>query len=156
MILLKRLGQYAQWADTRIWHIVENLSEEEYSKNLGNNIGSIKRKYIHLAEDYRDWYFDWIGQNPREKPNFGTMKRDELFQSIQEYTSKFIDMIENRSIDSIQIEVDNKKLTLEFDEILFHLVNHATYHRGQIVMGLRILNKEIQMTDYVPHRIQTA
>lgn len=156
MALLERMSKYIRWADSKIWDIVASLNENEYSRDLGENIGSIKRRYIHLAEDYREWYYDWIGQDPGEKPDFITMKRDELFKSIQQYTKKFIEMIENRAIESIKINVTRKEITLTFDEIFFHLVNHATYHRGQIVMALRILGKEVQMTDYVPFKIQTA
>jgi uncharacterized damage-inducible protein DinB len=52
------------------------------------------------------------------------------------------------------MDAGEAKLRMTFDEILFHLVNHATYHRGQIVMGLRILGKDVVMTDYVPYRRQ--
>jgi uncharacterized damage-inducible protein DinB len=40
--------------------------------------------------------------------------------------------------------------------MIFHLVNHYTYHRGQIVMGPRILVENVQMTDYVPYRLNTS
>ena len=156
MILLEQMAKYLPWADMRIWQIVSELSEEEYSKDLGKNMGSIKRRYVHLAEDYLDWYYDWIGRESKEFPDFNSMARNELFQSIQQSINKFVVMIENPPVKSIQIEKEKKKITITFEEIFFHLVNHATYHRGQIVMALRMLGKDVQMTDYVPHRIQTA
>ncbi|GAG55918.1 unnamed protein product, partial [marine sediment metagenome] len=66
----------------------------------------------------------------------------------------FINMIEDRPVNHIEMDTDKEKLRINYEEILFHLVNHATYHRGQIVVGLRTLGKEVVMTDYVPHRIQ--
>ena len=156
MKLLERMSRYLQWADGQIWNIVSTLSEEEYSKDLGNNIGSIKRRYVHLAEDYLEWYFDWTGKVSEEMPDFNSMERSEIFQSVQQSINKFIAMIEDRSIESIQIDTDKEKITISFEEIFFHLVNHSTYHRGQIVTALRILGKEVQMTDYVPYRIQAV
>ena len=81
------------------------------------------------------------------------MSREEVFESIKEYSKMFTDMIDNRSVNYLDIDTRKAKLRITFDEILFHLVNHATYHRGQIVMALRILGKDVVMTDYVPHRI---
>jgi uncharacterized damage-inducible protein DinB len=53
-------------------------------------------------------------------------------------------------------EHNGKIVTIDLDEMIFHLVNHYTYHRGQIVMGLRILGENVQMTDYVPYRLNTS
>jgi len=103
--------------------------------------------------DY-EWYFDWIGQDYGEVPDFMSMSRDEVFKSINEYSKMFTDMIEKRTVNYLDMDTGEGKLRINFDEIFFHLVNHATYHRGQIVMGLRILGKDVVMTDYVPHRIQ--
>ena len=154
MTLLHNIGTYWSWADTTIWNIVQGLTDEEFSRNLYDGGGSIRQKYVHLAEDLWEWYFDWIGQNPGDEPDFRGMTREELNKSIGEYTQMFINMIEDRPANHIEIDTEKEKLHIDFEEILFHLANHATYHRGQIVMGLRILGKEVVMTDYVPHRIQ--
>jgi len=154
MELLERMGQYLLWADERIWQIVSELSEEDYSRDLGMNIGSIKKRYVHLAEDYLEWYFDWIGNHSEKMLDFNALGRDEIFHIIQQTINRFIAMIKKPSVELIQIDAEKDKITIAFEEIFFHLVNHATYHRGQIVIGLRILGKEVPMTDYVPHRIQ--
>lgn len=154
MTLLEKMSRYLDWADTTIWEIVETLTDEEYNRDLYDNGGSIQRRYVHLAEDWWEWYNDWMGKSPDE-PDFLNMTRDEVFASIKEYTKLFTDMIETCAVEYIDMETDSEKLRITFEEILFHLVNHATYHRGQIVMALRILGKDVVMTDYVPHRIQT-
>ena len=156
MTLQEKMSKYLFWADSTIWNIVESLTDEEYSRDLYENGGSIQRRYGHLAGDLWEWYFDWIGQDGREEPDFMNMSREEVFKTINKYNSMFSEMIEKRSVDQIEIDTEEAKLPITFDEIFFHLVNHATYHRGQIVMGLRILGKDVVMTDYVPHRIQLA
>jgi len=148
------MSKYLFWADVTIWNIVQSLSDEEYSRDLYDNGGSIQRRYAHLAEDFREWYFDWIGQTLGKKPDFMSMSREEVFESINEYCKMFIDMVEKRTTNYLDMDTGEVKLRITFDEIIFHLVNHATYHRGQIVMGLRILGKDVVMTDYVPYRIQ--
>jgi len=154
MTLLENMSAYLFWADSTIWNIVQSLSDEEYSRDLYENGGSIQRRYAHLAEDLREWYFDWIGQTLGEELDFMSMPREVVLKSINEYTKMFTDMVEKRTINYLEMDTGEEKLRITFDEILFHLVNHATYHRGQIVMGLRILGKDVVMTDYVPYRIQ--
>ncbi|MBE0526914.1 hypothetical protein E4H12_11545 [Candidatus Thorarchaeota archaeon] len=156
MTLQTKMGKYLFWADSTIWDIVHSLTDEEYSRDLYENGGSIQRRYVHLAEDLWEWYHDWIGQEGMEEPDFMNMPREKVFSSIKEYSKLFTDMIEERSVDHIEIETGETKIKITFEEILFHLVNHATYHRGQIVMGLRILGKDVVMTDYVPHRVHLA
>ena len=156
MTLPENMSKYLFWADLTIWNIVQNLTDEEYKRDLYDNGGSIQRRYMHLAEDLWEWYFDWVGQDSGEEPDFMSMSREEVFKSINEYSKMFTDMIETRTVNHLDLDTGEVKLRISFDEILFHLVNHATYHRGQIVMGLRILGKDVAMTDYVPHRIQLA
>ncbi len=156
MNLLERLGEYLIWADAAIWEIVKDLSDEEFDRSFGEHGGSIRQRYIHLAEDTWEWYHDWTGKAPEQEPNFQNMTREQLFESISDYSRKFVEMIAHRAVNKFEIETEGKTIPLSFDEFLFHIVNHATYHRGQIVMGLRMLDKEVHMTDYVPFRIGTA
>lgn len=152
MNLLERMGQYLVWADRTIWDIVQKLSDEEFDRSLGEGGGSIKKRYIHLAQDTWEWYHDWIDKEPNDRPDFDGMNRDALFKFLTDYINRFLKMIDDTVVDKITFESEGKRITIRFEEILFHLVNHAAYHRGQIVMALRLLGKEVKMTDYVPYR----
>jgi uncharacterized damage-inducible protein DinB len=154
MTLLTKLADYMEWANIKIWEIVETLSEEEFSWSLPGTDHSVQSKYIHLAQDTWEWYHDWHGEEP-EEPNFEDMTKGDLYEFIKSYIAKWISLIEERTVDEIQDERGDKVLTLQFEEMFFHMVNHFTYHRGQIVMILRLLSRKVPMTDYVPHRFAT-
>jgi uncharacterized damage-inducible protein DinB len=156
MNLLERMGQYLIWADKTVWGIVQGLSDEEFDRPLGEGGGSIRKRYIHLAGDTWEWFHDWVDKSPEDEPEFDEMSRNVLFEFLSDYVNRFLKMIDDRVVEKITFDSKGKDITISFDEILFHLVNHATYHRGQIVMGLRLLDKDVQMTDYVPYRIATA
>lgn len=151
--LTGKICDYIIWADNQIWNIVETLSDEEFSKTFGEFGGSVRSRYVHLAEDIWEWYHDWTGQDPEGEPNFVEMKRDELFESILEYNQKLKMLLKTGSPSKFSFEVKGKSITLSLDEFVFHMANHATYHRGQIVTCLRMLGKQTQMTDYVPYLI---
>ncbi|MFW9789483.1 MAG: DinB family protein [Candidatus Thorarchaeota archaeon] len=154
MALVERMVGYLTWANSSIWGIVKNLSDEEFERTLSEGAGSIRRRYIHLAEDTWEWFHDWHGEEPRE-PSFQSMTRNQLYQFIDDYLGKWGSLIEERSVDEFADERKGKKVVISFEEMIFHLVNHFTYHRGQIVMGLKILGKDVPMTDYVPYRFFT-
>lgn len=156
MSLLKKLSQYFNWADDTIWRIVQGITDGEFNKVLGENSRSLKDRFVHLAQDHWEWYFDWTGEEPGDEPDFKSMSREELFDFYTEFKKKWFDLIDNRTVNNLEINRAGKVINISFEEILFHMVNHGTYHRGQIVMGLRLLNKDVQMTDYVPFRIATA
>jgi uncharacterized damage-inducible protein DinB len=153
MELLKRLGVYLLWANSSVWDIVKTLTDDEFTQSGGEGTRSIRDRYVHLAQDTWEWYYDWTGEDPGEEPNFDQMTRNELFELVVDYSKKLVALIETRSADNLEFDADGKKIKLRFDEFLFHMVNHATYHRGQIVAGLRALGKKTHMTDYVPFRI---
>ncbi|MFW9799836.1 MAG: DinB family protein [Candidatus Thorarchaeota archaeon] len=150
------MGQYLIWADEAIWNLVKNLTDEEFAQSSGGGMRSIRTRYVHLAQDMWEWLTDWTGESPEDEPDFGNMLRDELFESIAAYERNLVGLIKDRAFDTLELDADGNKIRLAFSEFLFHMVNHATYHRGQIVAGLKILGKEVLMTDYVPFRIATA
>lgn len=41
-------------------------------------------------------------------------------------------------------------------DILFHIINHSTYHRGQIMLKMREVNIEVPYTDYIIYKRQNA
>ena len=150
MTLLEKLAGYLNWANASIWKIVETLSDDEFGQSLTEGAGSVHRRYIHLAEDTWEWFHDWHGEEPQET-DFQSMERNELYQFIVDYLKIWKSLIDVRAVDEFADERAGKKVVIKFDEMFFHMVNHFTYHRGQIVMGLKILGKDVPMTDYVPY-----
>ena len=156
MDLESRITEYLSWADEAIWKPARELSDDEFNRSLGENGKSIRQRYIHLAEDSWEWYHDWIEDNPSDEPNIEEMSREDLFQQIKKYNKLWADLVEKRTVESLELSRKDVSITISLAEIIFHIANHATYHRGQIVMGLRMLGKEVHMTDYVPFRFFTS
>jgi len=154
MALIERLAGYLTWANETIWKVVETLSNDEFRQTLGDGAGSIHSRYVHLAEDTWEWFHDWHGED-QDEPDVQSMTRSELYRFINDYLKKWESLIKERSINEFTDERAGKRVVITFDEIFFHLVNHFTYHRGQIVTGLKILGRDVPMTDYVPFRFST-
>jgi uncharacterized damage-inducible protein DinB len=155
MSLVREMFEYAIWASQAIWNIVEKLTDDEFNRSLGEHGGSLHARYIHLAEDTWEWFHDWQGEEP-EEPEFQDMKREDLFHFMMDYILKWRELADSATTASYVEERGDQRSVISLDEMVFHLVSHHTYHRGQIAMGLRLLGKDVQMIDYIPYRLMTA
>ncbi|MFW9919010.1 MAG: DinB family protein [Candidatus Thorarchaeota archaeon] len=152
--ILERMVEYWQWADSSVWNLVTSLSDKEFTHRFGNDGPSIHQRYLHLAEDSWEWYADWTGADIEEEPDFDAMSREDLFTFISDYNRKWAALLESDQNKTVNVGTSDNMVTITLPEIVFHMNNHATYHRGQIIMALRMLGKEVQFTDYVPFRLR--
>lgn len=75
----------------------------------------------------------------------------EINESNFENTIKIIDI---RNLEEL-ISYSNSKgeiFTNTIDDVLFHVINHSTYHRAQIATDLKLAQIEPVNTDYIFYR----
>lgn len=150
MSLLQRMGEYTLWADSKIWEVVKGLTDEEFCRTIGENSGCIRDRYLHMAIGHSHWYQRWVGlENGEIKPDL--LSRQDMFEYINRFNGRIIDLIHNNAIDKTAVSIGPDHRVLSLEEMIFNILNHATYHRGQIVLLLRALGKEVKPTDYVPY-----
>ena len=150
MSLLLRMGQYMLWADEKIWDIVRTLTDEEFSREVDKQSGSIRDRYLHMAYGHSQWYLRWMNKK-LEKIDLEKLSREELFLYLHRYNGLIMDLIQGNGFDAAEMPSQNGGLLLTMEGMVFNIINHATYHRGQIVTLLRCLEKEVPATDYVPY-----
>ncbi|MHA2252985.1 MAG: DinB family protein, partial [Candidatus Kariarchaeaceae archaeon] len=148
--LFYAIGEYALWANQVTFEKITILSDEEYAQDLGYG-GSIKKIMTHLAEDTWGWYHGVLDQSP-EKPEFLKMSKTECGEFVQNYLRKWIDLQDNKPHNIMEDEIEGKTVEFYFEEFVFNIFNHMTYHRGQLALALRMLGKKVNFTDYVPYR----
>jgi uncharacterized damage-inducible protein DinB len=147
------MGQYMLWADQKIWEIVRTLSDEEFSRVFDVNSGSIHARYLHMAEGHSQWYNRWINK-PLEQIELQDLDREALFKFLQKYNELILDLIQGNGFDIVEIPFEEGSFLLPMEEMVFNIINHATYHRGQIVTLLRKLEKPVSPTDYMPYLLE--
>ncbi len=155
MFSLKQMGEYLMWANQVVWDLVSGLTDEEFNRPFGKHVSSIRSRYVHMAEGLHSWVHRWISDEAEPRPDYISMKRDELFQELKDLNQKIIDMLQEPVDREHEIETKKGMMRFSLEEFFFNLANHATYHRGQIVKGLRLIGKEAVPTDYILYRIDT-
>ncbi|QNL51811.1 damage-inducible protein DinB [Olivibacter sp. SDN3] len=72
----------------------------------------------------------------------------KLMELNQENTNA---IIEGNSLNEV-IQYSNGKVQRKIQDILFHMINHSTYHRGQIAIDFRECEIEPIATDYIHYK----
>jgi uncharacterized damage-inducible protein DinB len=107
-----------------------------------------------MAHGHSQWFHLWI-EKEQEKIELQKLSRDELFSYLTSINRRIVDLIHSNDIDAVKYPFRSAEILLKLYEMIFNIINHATYHRGQIVTLLRILGKDVTMTDYVPYLLDT-
>jgi len=102
----------------------------------------------------KKWFHLWI-EKEQEKNELEKLSRDELFSYLTNINRKIVGLVHSHDIDAIKNPFRSAEVPLTLEEMIFNIINHATYHRAQIVTLLRILGKDVTMTDYVPYVLDT-
>ena len=153
--LLKQYATYNIWATKRILDIILAMPDEKQMAELPSSFTSLFKTVLHMLDAESIW---WQRMKMNERINIpsenfnGTMKEvaDGLLQQSklwEEWVSNASDL----SLDHVFQYYNTKKehFKMPVYQMLHHVFNHATYHRGQLVNMLRQLGVEkIPQTDF--------
>ncbi|WP_151714147.1 DinB family protein [Acinetobacter bereziniae] len=134
-----KLFLYKQWSDQRLFKAIAQIDQEKYldeyqfAKQQFNHMIIVEELFRARLEHKKALHTQ---TNTEVLPAF-----DELQQRIEHSHAWWIEFVEN--IQSVQLAeivhfqfIDKKTGSLSIEEILFHIINHGTYHRGNIAHAL--------------------
>ena len=149
---ISTLYEYNRWANGRTLDAVEKLDPTAFLKNLGNSFASIQATLVHIAGAEWIWLRRWHGESPNklftgEFPTVASLR--ERFQTLDREREAFLAGV---SDERLQQPFDYRDLAgnpmrLLLGQSLQHVVNHGTYHRGQVTTMLRQLGATPVSTD---------
>ncbi len=159
---LRTLYAFTAWARARILDAVAPLDETAYRKDLGNSFGSVHATLVHILGTEEIWLRRWGGETPVDPVSseafrsFGEVRRrwDELDAALQRFLAELTEEGVLRLVRYRDTRGNDQATPLW--QVMLHVVNHSTYHRGQITTMLRQLGATPVSTDLIHYYRQHA
>jgi uncharacterized damage-inducible protein DinB len=145
---LQTLVDYHYWARDRLLAALEPLTPEQYNRDLANSFRSIRETVTHVYAAEWAWYERWKGQSPTAllpADRFADLAALHGAWTDQERNLRaYIDRLGDGGVSRI---IEYKLLSGQAGaspvwQMVQHVVNHASYHRGQITTMLRQIGAE--------------
>lgn len=119
------------------------------SENLNSVSGKTLELLNHLINAQQIWNARIEKENEFEVWQLNNW--DDILKLNNENYSKTLLIIDEINIESTVEYTNSKgiKFSNKIRDILFHIINHSTYHRAQIATELKICGIEPLNTDYI-------
>ena len=142
---INTLLDYHYWARDRMFAALDTLTPEQLTRNLGNSFASVHDTLTHLYGAEWVWCSRWEGASPsslpspREFADLAAIRRAWL--EMEQRVRGVVDRLGGEGIERpIHYRgLDGTPQAQPFTHMLQHLVNHGSYHRGQVTTMLRQL-----------------
>jgi len=142
---LQTLIDYHYWARDRLIEAIEPLTSEQYVKDLGSSFPSIRETVTHIYAAEWAWYKRWHGESitallPADRFADLAALRDGWVEHEKKMRA-FVDGLTEADVSRvIQFTLlSGQAGASPIGQMVQHVVNHASYHRGQVTTILRQL-----------------
>lgn len=158
---IRLLYEYERWANSRVLRAVSALTSEQFTRDLGGSFRSVRDTLLHMIGGAWIWLSFW--KEPSDSPGFLTdlrTRRDAMFNpdafpnlsavqlkwaEVEKEQAEFVNSVTVQSLENL---FPFRATQVSLTHLMQHLVNHSTYHRGQLALMLRQLCAEPLATDF--------
>jgi len=150
--------KYNQWANTTLLEACAHCTPEQWVENLPGSFPTLRHLWLHIHDAQYLWFQRIQGRSFSAFPSHSMSETEQarVSEHVLESGKAFLDHFANVESDFWDREVVYKNtsgtaFSQSAGEIVQHVCNHGTYHRGQIVQGLRTFlpDKNVPATDYI-------
>jgi uncharacterized damage-inducible protein DinB len=140
--LLQQYTAFNIWANQKITDAVLQLPEDKIHADITSSFPSLYKTVLHLLDAESIWWQRLKLQEHIERPSESfTGSFAELQKKLLQQSSLFYDWVSNASEPQLQHVFayvrDKEQNKMQVCDMLLHLFNHNSYHRGQLVTMLR-------------------
>lgn len=142
---IQQLYDYNAWANRRSLSAAEKLTQAQFTEPLGSSFSSVRDTLAHIYGAEWIWLERFQGRSPSALPvaaqfaDFFSLRVTWL-----DHEARLLNFVAGLTQSDLDRELEYK--TLNFGiyrnplwQSMQHLVNHGTYHRGQVTTLVRQL-----------------
>ena len=150
---IRELYGYNRWANARSLEAAAAVSTEDFTREVGGSFASLRGTLAHMYGAEWIWLQRWKGISPRqlpfslEFPDVASIR--SRWQAVENERQVFLDALEPARLAEVlsYVNLQGQAFAYPLRRMLQHVVNHGTYHRGQITTLLRQLGAAPLATD---------
>ena len=151
--IMTNYAAYNLWVNQHFVNWLSIKSDELLNKEVVSSYTSILKTLNHIWETEQYWYSIIAETALPDRKESIDLDKNEIFEGLIDSSTKLVTCIaslsEEQLFKAIKIENPWFQCELPLSEYLLQVVNHGTYHRGQIVtMGRNIGITDASNTDY--------
>lgn len=151
------LEQYAyhHWATDRVLNAIAALTAGQLDADWGGSFGTGRALVRHVVGVEHLWCERWNGRSPKGLPEYPATHagRDFLaeWKKVRAEQEAYLGGLSRDLLkgELTYVNIKGERWTYRLAEILAHVVNHGTYHRGQLTHLLRDRGIAAPSTDYL-------
>jgi uncharacterized damage-inducible protein DinB len=149
------LYEYNSWANRRTLDACSALNTEQFTRDLGSSFPSVRDTLSHICEVESLWLERWQGHSGTflrpgsDFPTFASLR--SRWDEVEPKLSTYVNALKPEDIARVIEHKTTKGVpqSAPLWQMLQHLVNHGTYHRGQVAAMLRQLGAKANSTDLI-------
>lgn len=151
--LLAQHFEYSLWATQKILAEVHKLSHAQLGENRGNSFGGILDTLIHIFRADRVWFRRCTGEPTAPfAPEGEVLDLATIEAAWPDIMNGFAAWIRSQPDDYWDGQLAWRNIKGQDMEgvrhrIMLHIVNHGTYHRGQVITMIKQAGGEVVSTD---------
>ena len=159
---IRELYYYNHWANQRAISSVTPLTHEMFIRSMGNSFGSVRDTLAHILGAEWIWLERWLGRSPKallSASDFPTVQAlQQRWATVRHDQNQYIQrLVPDRLQDEVSyINTRGERYAYALWRQMVHVVNHSSYHRGQITTLLRQIGAEPVSTDLLVYYDQAA
>jgi uncharacterized damage-inducible protein DinB len=150
--LALELVQYHCWATKQVLNHLQTLPRKVLTMSLNSVFPKIESVLVHMLAVDELWFGRMKGSEQNymeEKSGWPVQQFILAYERLLEDLWNFVYEVEDIHTIVFYTNSEGKKFSNTIFEIIQHIVNHGTYHRGNISAMLRQVGYSTVSTDYI-------
>ena len=148
------LFAYNRWADRRVLDACRKLTAEQYIAEPAPGWSSVRSTIVHIAVVTEGWLSGFEGESDRAILTEADLPTIDDAERLLDRANQIFDGLAAKSTPEwlatpLTMRRGNRSAVLPPWVVLRHIVNHSTYHRGQVASKLKRLGIEQPATDFI-------
>ena len=151
---LQMLVDYHYWGRDRVLDCAAALTPEQFTRDMANSFGSVRDTLVHI------YGADWLWRERWEGRSHDGLPAADGFPDVASIRAAWADeekrlrahverLGPSGVLEPARYTRNGVSQAQPFWQTLQHVVNHGTYHRGQVVTLLRQLGAPVTAMDLI-------